>query len=175
MNNKKNNNLILIGMPASGKSTVGIVLAKALNYDFIDGDLLIQKETGMTLAAYMDQYGNDAFLKLENRVNAAIDCEKTVIAPGGSICYAKDAMEHFKQIGTVVYLSISYDILEDRLHNAKERGVVLQEGQTLQDLYNERKPLYEKYADITIAEGGSTLENLVVKIVGELSKRGTIL
>ena len=170
----RDNNIILIGMPASGKSTIGIVLAKALRYSFIDGDILIQNRTGMTLCDYMEKYGNESFLKLENEGNAGISCERTVIAPGGSICYATDALKHFKQIGTIIYLSIDYDMLEDRLHDARERGVVLEEGKSLLDLYNERVPLYEKYADITIAEGGSTLENLVVKIVSELTRRKLI-
>ncbi len=158
-------NITLIGMPASGKSTVGIVLAKALGYDFIDSDLLMQHQTGMTLHEYMEQNGIDKFLTLEENVNAGLSCHKTVIAPGGSICYSDKAMRHLKDIGTVIYLQVDYDMLEDRLHDMKARGVVLRDGQTLRDLYEERTKLYEQYADITINERGSTLENLVIKIV----------
>ena len=143
-------NIILIGMPGCGKSTVGVVLAKALGMDFIDSDLVIQKETGAKLATLIEQHGDAGFRDIENRINAALDAENSVIATGGSVVYGEDAMRHLKAIGTVVYLKLSYEAIEDRLGDLHARGVTIQPGWTLLDLYNERVPLYEKWADITV-------------------------
>lgn len=166
------NNIVLIGMPASGKSTVGIVLAKALNYDFLDSDLLIQHQTGKRLETLMNEQGIDGFLAIENRVNCAIECSRTVIAPGGSIIYSSEAMEHFQKMATIVYLKVSLEMLQDRLHDMKQRGVALRDGQTLEDLYQERIPLYEKYADVTVEEKNGILEDAVMKILLELQRLG---
>ena len=143
-------NIILIGMPGCGKSTVGVVLAKALGMDFIDSDLVIQKETGAKLATLIDQHGDAGFRDIENRINAALDAENSVIATGGSVVYGEDAMRHLKAIGTVVYLKLSYEAIEDRLGDLHARGVTIQPGWTLRDLYNERVPLYKKWADVTV-------------------------
>ena len=141
-------NVTLIGMPGAGKSTVGVVLAKILGFEFIDSDLVIQKEEGRLLWQIIEAEGIDGFLKVEERVNASIDTERSVIATGGSVIYGPAAMEHLREISTVVYLRHSYDIIESRLGDLAKRGVTLPEGWTLRDLYNERTPLYEKYAHV---------------------------
>ena len=143
-------NLILIGMPGCGKSTVGVVLAKALGMDFIDSDLVIQKETGKRLSAIIDECGDEGFREVENRVNAALQAEDCVIATGGSVVYGEEAMRHLKEIGTVIYLRLSYRSIKDRLGDLHARGVTIKPGWTLRDLYNERCPLYEKWADLTV-------------------------
>ena len=143
-------NIILIGMPGCGKSTVGVVLAKAANLDFIDSDLVIQKQTGKRLSQIIDESGDEGFRAIENRINAELEAENSVIATGGSVVYGEDAMRHLKEIGTVVYLKLSCAAIEDRLGDLHARGVTIQPGWTLQDLYNERVPLYEKWADITV-------------------------
>ena len=144
------NNIILIGMPGCGKSTVGVVLAKALGMDFIDSDLVIQKEMGAKLSQLIDQHGDAGFREIENRINAAMEAENSIIATGGSVVYGEDAMRHLKDIGTVVYLKLSYEAIEDRLGDLHARGVTIQPGWTLRDLYNERVPLYEQWADVTV-------------------------
>ena len=154
-------NIIFIGMPASGKSTVGVVVAKRLGYEFIDTDLLIQKQEKKLLKEIIAEVGNDGFLKIENQVTRVVEAEKAVISPGGSVVYCKEAMEHYKEIGTIVYLKVSYDTINKRISNAKNRGVVLKDGQTLYDLYMERTQLFEKYADYTVSEEGLELEETI--------------
>lgn len=144
------NNITLIGMPGAGKSTVGIVLAKVLGYDFIDSDLLIQKEEGRLLWQIMRDEGIDGFNRIEERVNSEIQADHSVISPGGSVIYGAKAMEHLREISTVVYLKVNCPVLAKRLGDLRKRGVVLKPGQTLQDLYQERVPLYEQYAHITV-------------------------
>lgn len=150
----KLNNITLIGMPASGKSTVGVLLAKRLGYSFVDVDIVIQEQEGRLLKDIIAKEGQEGFLAVENRINAGLNVRHSVIAPGGSVIYGKEAMEHLKEISTVVYLKLSYDSVEERLGNLVDRGVVLKDGMTLRDLYEERVPYYEKYADITIDENG---------------------
>ena len=152
------NNITLIGMPGAGKSTIGVVLAKVLGYQFLDSDLLIQKQEKRRLSEIIEEEGYKGFKDVENRVKASIEAENTVIATGGSVVYCEEAMEHLKSIGTVVYLKLSLNALSKRLGNLKGRGVLLREGQTLTNLYEERTPLYEKYADIVIDEEGKDLE-----------------
>ena len=159
------NNIILIGMPASGKSTVGVVVAKRLGYEFIDTDLLIQKQENRLLKEIIAEEGNDGFLAIENQVNRDLEAEKAVISPGGSVVYCQEAMEHFKEIGKVVYLKASFEDINSRISNAKNRGVVLREGQTLKDLYEERTKLFEKYADYTVEEDGMGLEGTIDKVL----------
>lgn len=159
-----NNNIILIGMPGAGKSTVGVVLAKKLGYTFIDSDLVIQKEKGLLLHELIEQNGIDGFNEIENEVNAAISAEDSVIATGGSAIYGKEAMEHFKTIGKIVYLQLPYEEIEQRLGDLNERGVSIKKGQTLLSLYEERIPLYEKYADITIDCYNLPIREIVKKI-----------
>ena len=149
-------NIILIGMPGVGKSTIGVVLAKVLGYQFIDADLVIQEKEGKLLHEIIAEAGTDGFLEIEGRINSQITAAHAIIATGGSVVYEQNAMEHFKEIGKIVYLHVSYPILEQRLSDIKGRGVVLKDGQDLKALYEERTPLYEKYADIVIDEAGKT-------------------
>lgn len=161
-------NIIFIGMPASGKSTVGVVVAKRLGYEFIDADLLIQKREGRLLKDIIAEEGIERFLEIENEVNAQIDAQGAVIAPGGSVVYCTEAMEHYKKIGTIVYLKASYETIKNRIRNPKKRGVTLREGQTLKDLYVERTELFEKYADITVDEDENSLGDTVGKVLDVL-------
>ena len=162
------NNVILIGMPAVGKSTVGVVVAKRLGYKFVDTDILIQEEEGRLLREIIEEKGIHGFLEIEDRVNAGVYVKNTVISPGGSVVYCKNAMEHYKKIGTVVYLQVSFETINKRLKNAKGRGVVLKEGQTLKDLYDERVRLFEKYADVTVSEDGLNLEETIEEVLKTL-------
>ncbi len=161
-------NIVLIGMPGVGKSTLGVVLAKELGYEFVDADLLIQKRENRLLKEIIADEGVDGFLKIENDVNANITATKTVIATGGSVIYGAKAMEHLKEIGTVVYLKLDYETLDSRLGSLKGRGVVLKDGQNLKSLYDERVPLYEKYADVIVDEGGLDLESTLKEVLNSL-------
>ena len=154
-------NIVLIGMPGVGKSTVGVVLAKALGYNFVDADLVIQQQTGKLLCELIAEHGTEGFLEIEDEVNSSIEGRKAVIATGGSAVYCANAMEHYKEIATVLYLSVSYETLEERLGDLKNRGVVLNDGQTLKDLYDERTAYYEKYADVTVNEEGLSIRETI--------------
>jgi len=161
----KKNNIVLIGMPGVGKSTVGVILAKVLGYQFVDSDLVIQKEEGKLLKDIIAEVGTEGFIEVENRINASLQVENSIIATGGSVVYGEDAMEHLKEIGTVVYLSLSYEEINRRLSDIKGRGVVLKDGQTLKDLYEERTILYEKYADVRVDETGLNVEATINAIL----------
>lgn len=163
-------NIILIGMPAVGKSTVGVVVAKRLGYEFIDTDLLIQKQEKRLLKEIIEEEGIAGFLKIENQVNRDVQAERAVISPGGSVVYCQEAMEHYQKIGVVVYLRASFETINHRICNAKNRGVVLKEGQTLEMLYEERVKLFEKYADITIDEEGKELGETIELVLQSLCK-----
>lgn len=163
-------NLILIGMPGCGKSTVGVVLAKALGMDFIDSDLVIQKTTGKRLSQIIDESGDEGFREVENRVNAQLEAENSIIATGGSVVYGEEAMRHLKAIGTIIYLKLSYASIEDRLGDLHARGVTIQPGWTLRDLYNERCPLYERWADVTIDCEELRLREVVAELRARLEK-----
>lgn len=162
---KKKSNLILIGMPASGKSTVGVILAKVIGFDFIDSDLLIQRREGMRLPEIIQKKGVDGFLVVENEVNSSIEASRCVISTGGSAVYGEEAMRHFREIGAVIYLQVDFEVIRKRLHNIKRRGVVLRDGQTLRDLYDERCALYEKYADMVVREADGEIEDVVAEII----------
>ena len=162
------NNIVLIGMPGVGKSTVGVILAKVLGYQFLDADLLIQQQEGKLLKEIIAEVGTDGFIQVENRVNANINCTKSIIATGGSVIYGQEAMEHLKEIGTVVYLEVPFSTIKKRLSDIKGRGVVLKDGQTLYDLFMERTPLYEKYADVRVLEDGLGVEETVDLLVSKL-------
>ncbi|MBO4913199.1 MAG: shikimate kinase [Butyrivibrio sp.] len=164
----KKDNIILVGMPTSGKSTVGVILAKILGYNFVDADIVIQKKDGRRLSEIIEQEGVDGFIEIENKINAGIETEKTVIATGGSVVYGTEAMEHYKNIGKIVYLKVGMEVLTKRLKDVKQRGVVMRPGQSLISLYNERSVLYEKYADITIDEKNNTMEEVVTDLVAAL-------
>ena len=163
-------NVILIGMPGVGKSTIGVVLAKVLGYQFLDSDLLIQKQENRRLSQIIDEEGIEGFKTVEDRVNASICTDQTVIATGGSVVYCENAMEHLKSIGTVVYLELPYGELSKRLGNLRGRGVILKDGQTLWELYQERVPLYEKYADLTVNCENQCLEDSLQAVLDSLER-----
>ena len=143
-------NIVLIGMPGCGKSTVGVLLAKALQMDFVDTDIVLQQQQGKKLQEIIDQVGNDAFLKMEEDCVRGLECDQTVVATGGSVVYGKEAMRLLHENGLVVYIRLPYEEIERRLSNLATRGVTLKKGQTLRNLYDERIPLYEKYAHVVI-------------------------
>lgn len=157
-------NIVLIGMPGAGKSTVGVVLAKTLGMNFIDTDLLIQQREQKLLQEILSEKGPDGFMLTEEISILSVHCGETVIATGGSVVYSQGAIEHLKNIGTVVYLQIGYEEIDKRINNIKTRGVLLQAGQTLKDIYVQRLPLYEKYADVVIDCSGLDVEKIVEKI-----------
>lgn len=164
-------NIVLIGMPGAGKSTVGVVLAKHAGFKFVDSDLVIQEHTGMLLHEIIERDGNDGFRQVENRVNASLQAKHSVIATGGSVIYGREAMKHLREIGTVVYLKLSCESIAERLGDLKERGVTLREGQTLQELYDERVPLYERYADVTVDCEKKAIREIVAEISAKVIRK----
>lgn len=177
-------NITLIGMPSSGKSTIGVLLAKRLGFSFVDVDIVIQEKEGRLLKEIIAQEGMDGFLAVEERINAELDVRKSVIAPGGSVIYGARAMKHLKEISEIVYLKMSYQELKRRVGNVVDRGVALKPGFTLRDLYHERVPLYEHYADITVDEKncfqpGETVDKLRAlmeeKLAAERAELDTML
>lgn len=163
-------NIVLIGMPGSGKSTLGVVLAKMLGYGFIDSDLIIEEEENRLLHEIIKEEGIEGFMAIENRVNSSIETSRKVIATGGSAIYGAEAMEHLGKIGTIVYLKWGLEELAEHLGDLTERGVVLKEGQDLRGLYEERCPYYEKYADITVECSGESIEAMTREIMKALDK-----
>lgn len=164
----KKSNIILIGMPGCGKSTVGVVLAKNLGYRFLDSDICIQEREDRLLHEIISQEGLDGFLSIENEVNASLDVKRHVVATGGSAVYGKEAMLHLGEIGTIVYLRLPYKDIEERLGDLAKRGVAVKDGQTLYDLYEERIPLYEKYAEITVDCHDKAIRDIVAEIAGRI-------
>lgn len=162
----------LTGMPGSGKSTVGVLLAKALGYGFVDTDLLIQQREGMLLQEILDQRGVEAFLDAEEAAVSALDCGEIpcVIAPGGSVVCRAGAMEHLKSLGPVIYLRVPPAELERRVDNITTRGIARAPGETLRDVYARRAPLYERYADAVAEVGQSTLEETVAAVLALLQR-----
>lgn len=158
-------NIVLIGMPGSGKSTCGVLAAKALLKNFFDTDLLLQNLENSRLQSIIDTKGIDYFLDAEEKAVTSLNIEGTVIATGGSVVYSEKAMEHLKSLGTVIYLHLDYDTMCGRIKNITTRGVVLKTGSSLEDMYNERLPLYKKYADYTISCSENTVEQTVEQIV----------
>ena len=163
-----NKNIVLIGMPGVGKSTVGVILAKILGLKFTDSDLCIQEREGRLLKDIIAEEGVDRFIEIEGDVLSTLNVDSSVIATGGSAVYSTVAMETLKEKSIIVYLKLSLDSLTDRLHDIKGRGVVLRGGQTLDDLYKERTPLYERFADITVTEDGLSPEETVAAIEAQL-------
>lgn len=161
-------NITLIGMPGVGKSTIGVILAKIIGYEFVDSDIVIQKQEGRLLKEIIADVGNQGFLAIENRVHAEMDVINSIISPGGSICYCRQGMEHLREISTVVYLKLDYPKLKRRLGNLTARGVVLKNGQNLYDLYKERTPLYEKYAHVVIDETNLNVEKTIKAVMDAL-------
>ena len=163
------NNIVLIGMPGVGKSTVGVILAKILGYKFVDTDIVIQQSEGRLLREIISECGIDGFLETENRICSSLEAENSVIATGGSVVYGSEAMKHLSQTGTVVYLKLDFETLRERLGNIRNRGVVIRNGQSLESLFEERSPLYEKYADIVIDENGCDIEKTINKLIEKLN------
>ncbi len=157
-------NLTMIGMPACGKSTIGVMLAKRFGMSFVDIDILIQEKTGKLLKEIIASEGNEGFLRIEGDIASGLNVKNSIIAPGGSICYEDWAMEHLREIGKIVYLKVSFEEMEKRIGNVVDRGVAIPDGYTLKDLYDERTALYEKYADVTIDENGKTPAEIVDEI-----------
>lgn len=154
-------NIILIGMPGSGKSSVGVVLAKVLGYGFLDADLLIQEREGVLLQELLNRRGVETFLNIEAEVLRSVQCRRTVVAPGGSCVCREDSMEHLRRLGTIVHLYLSLSEIEARIHNLDTRGVASLSGQTIADVYEYRLPLYERYAHLTVRADGQTLTETV--------------
>ncbi len=158
-------NIILIGMPGAGKSTIGVLLAKSTLMDFTDTDLLIQKKYSSALCDIINEKGIDEFLKIENDVICESDFSNCVVATGGSAVYGKEAMDKLKNSGVVVYLKVDAHELEKRINNIHTRGIAMKKGTTISELYNERAPLYEEYADITVECASLTPEECVDEII----------
>lgn len=159
----------MIGMPGCGKSTVGVVLAKAMGYRFVDSDLVIQERTGKLLSEIIEGQGLARFSQIENEINASLDYRRTVIATGGSVIYGKEAMEHLRAIGRIVYLNLPCEVLKERVGDLTARGVFIKEGQTFEALYREREPLYEQYAEITIEADCLSIREIVHILKEKLS------
>ena len=162
-------NIIIIGMPGAGKSTMGVVLAKTLGRNFIDTDIVIQEHAGRLLQEIIDEEGPEAFLAIEEKTILSLHCHNAVIATGGSVVFSEKAMEHLKASGVVIYLKISCEEMVRRLNNITTRGIVLVAGQSLPDMYTQRIPLYEKYADITLDCSEDDFENCIGNVIDELS------
>lgn len=169
-NMRRNENIVLIGMPGAGKSTVGVVLAKHMGRRFLDSDLVIQEKTGKLLHEIISEKGLEGFLAVENEINSGLEKNGSVIATGGSVIYGQQAMDHLRQTGTVVYLKLSFEEIRSRLGDLKKRGVALKEGQTLRDLYEERIPLYEKYADFILECDRKSIRTIVEELAEALEQ-----
>ena len=167
----KKTNITLIGMPASGKSSVGVVLAKRLGKKFVDTDIVIQEKYGKLLKELIEEHGDEGFREIEDEVNAGLDLDNSIISPGGSVVYGEKAMQHLKEISVIIYLELSYTAIKSRLGDLRERGITLKEGQSLKDLYLERVPLYEKYADITVNEMKKSLTKTIDEICERLGEK----
>lgn len=167
----KKTNITLIGMPASGKSSVGVVLAKRLGKKFVDTDIVIQEKYGKLLKELIEEHGDEGFREIEEEVNAGLDLDNCIISPGGSVVYGEKAMRHLKEISVIIYLELSYTAIKSRLGDLRERGITLKEGQSLKDLYLERVPLYEKYADITVNEMKKSLAKTIDEICERLGEK----
>jgi shikimate kinase len=166
----KKANIVLVGMPGAGKSTLGVILAKALGWKFVDTDLAIQEREGRLLQEILDTDGPNAFRRIEEAVVLSLACRNTVIATGGSVVYSEKAMAHLSKDGVVIYLPITFAEMERRLINITTRGIVLVNGENLRAMYDERVPLYERYADIVVGCEGGHFEECVATALCELER-----
>lgn len=166
----RKNNIILIGMPGCGKTTIGTELAEVIGYGYIDSDSVIVAREGKRLNEIIAEVGREAFLDIEAKVNSELCADRCVIATGGSVIYRDSAMQKLKEMGKIVYLQLSYEIIASRLGDLKKRGVALKEGFTLKDLYDERTPLYEKYADVVVTLCGKSIAESVQQVVKAIGK-----
>ena len=162
------NNIVLIGMPTSGKSTVGVLIAKILGMDFLDTDIVIQQRENAKLNEIIAEHGIDEFIKKEEQAILSVSASNAVIATGGSAVYSDVAMKYLAEKSTIIYLNVKLEDLNKRLKNIKERGVVLRPGESIEDMYEHRKKLYEKYADITVEETGASIEDTVLLVMNSL-------
>lgn len=160
----KPNNIVLIGMSGAGKSTLGVILAKRLGYDFVDTDLLIQQKYHKLLQEIIDEEGNEAFAQKEEELLGEIIYQNTVISTGGSAIYYEKAMKHLKELGKVVYIAVSFQEIMRRIGSAQNRGILIPEGLTLEDLCLQREPLYRKYADIVLEVEKEETEQTVQRL-----------
>ena len=166
----KKNNVILIGMPGSGKTTIGTELSEVIGYGYIDSDSVIVAREGKRLNEIIEEVGRDAFLDIEAKINSELCADRCVIATGGSVIYRDHAMRKLQELGTIVYLKLPYEVIASRLGDLKKRGVALKDGFTLKDLYEERAPLYEKYADVTVELFGASIADSVQEVVRAIRK-----
>ncbi len=166
----KKSNVILIGMPGSGKTTIGTELSEVIGYGYIDSDSVIVAREGKRLNEIIAAVGREGFLDIEAKINAELCANRCVIATGGSAIYRDYAMQKLKEMGTVVYLKLPYEVIARRLGDLEKRGVALKEGFTLKDLYEERSPLYEKYADIVVELSGKSIAESVKQVQRALGK-----
>ncbi|MBQ8291932.1 MAG: shikimate kinase [Clostridia bacterium] len=164
----KKGNIILIGMPGSGKTTIGTELSEVLGYGYIDSDSVIVAREGKRLNEIIAEIGREAFLDIEAKVNSEICADRCVIATGGSVIYREAAMQKLSALGKIVYLKLPYEVIASRLGDLQKRGVALKDGYTLKDLYEERAPLYEKYADICVELHGEPIAECVVAVAKSL-------
>ncbi len=167
-------NLVLIGMPGCGKSTVGVLAAKALMMDFVDTDLLLQRQSGRPLQQMVDELGTEGFANVEEACVCGLQVHKTVIATGGSVALEDEAMQHLKQDGLVVFLQLSYETITRRLKNIRTRGIAMEKGQTLRDLYDLRQPAYLKWADVVLRADGFGVEQTVGALVRAAREHGVV-
>lgn len=163
-----NNNIILIGMPGSGKTTIGTEVSEVLGYGYIDSDSVIVAREGKLLSEIIEEVGREGFLDIEAKINSELCANRCVIATGGSVVYRDYAMQKLKEKGKIVYLKHKYEVIERRLGDLKKRGVALKDGFTLKDLYDERTPLYEKYADIVVEMPDGTKTEAVAAVIKAL-------
>ena len=161
-------NIVLIGMPASGKSTIGVILAKTYGIGFVDADLIIQQREKALLQDIINSRGLEAFLDCEMNAILSLECENCVISTGGSVVFRDSSMRKLKSGGIIVFLDVGLETIKSRLSNIKTRGVAASESQTIDDIYYERLPLYKKYADITVNLDSCTPEDAVSKIIFSL-------
>lgn len=166
----KKGNVILIGMPGCGKTTIGTELSEKIGFGYVDSDSVIVAREGKRLSEIIAEVGREAFLDIEAKVNSELCADRCVIATGGSVIYRDYAMEKLRTLGTIVYLKLSYETIERRLGDLKARGVALKDGFTLRDLYEERIPLYEKYADIVAELDGKTVMESVDAVAEALGR-----